>query len=105
MKTEKNENENENARHTPGPWRVSAHDDNGDIVVRDYNMGAIVANCSEEFYGDITPKEQSANARLIAAAPDMLAALEAARLWAVEYYGPLPWLESAEAAIAKARNG
>ena len=93
MKTEKNEN----ARHTPGPLKAArAFVDNAPdcFVVSVAKWGGEnTAICHKE-----------ADARLYAAAPELLAALEAARLWAVECYGSLPWLESAEAAIAKAKG-
>ena len=32
-------------KHTPGPWEVSKHEDNNDVVVRD-KAGHILANCT-----------------------------------------------------------
>lgn len=46
-------------KYTPGPWRLAGH------------PGGEVANCCNGF------GNQDANARLIAAAPDLLAALKA----------------------------
>jgi len=106
-----NENmKNEKAKFTPGPWiyRPNKYDDWGVVKSPDGLpvAQACVGRWSKDFDKHRTegtdPAE--ANARLIAAAPELLAALEAARLWAVEYYGSLPWLESAEAAIAKAKG-
>lgn len=63
--------------HTPGPWAVGTHTGYGDIdgvLVEDTNSGLVVAIALvdvEELPGD-------ANARLIAAAPEMLEALEQA---------------------------
>ena len=59
---------------TPGPWNVERYDDNGSILVNDSsdlsrNIAAI--NNSR------IRVEVLANARLIAAAPEMLVALEA----------------------------
>lgn len=66
-------------KHTPGPWRINA-------VMREYGNKLEIAHeeisvTSVTVAGkgnktSITP-EQEANARLIAAAPDLLAALEA----------------------------
>lgn len=69
--------------HTPGPWELQ--DPMGDeelwVVEQgrqpyDWRCIATVAIVGGEI-GDITPTEGNANARLIAAAPDLLAALEA----------------------------
>lgn len=56
------------SKHTPGPWEVQ------NMTV--FNRGCMfVANC--DGLGDVDRMEMSrANARLIAAAPDLLAALQ-----------------------------
>lgn len=56
------------SKHTPGPWEVQ------NMTV--FNRGCMfVANC--DGLGDVDRMEMSrANARLIAAAPDLLAALK-----------------------------
>ena len=92
---------NENAKHTPGPWSVK-----GDIGTSVWAGPLFVGKTEWDLYSNCVNNREEAqsNARLIAAAPELLAALEAARLWAVECYGSLPWLESAEAAIAKAKG-
>jgi hypothetical protein len=87
-------------KHTPGPWTV-------------YEAGFSVADAwghvlSTDVEGRM-PEEAAANARLIAAAPELLAALEA--LLSV-YQGFAPWEGEVErqaeikarAAIAKARG-
>jgi hypothetical protein len=65
------------AKHTPGPWMVS------DGVVHQAQEGGVcrIACCADaRSYADrkrfVAPEEKEANARLIAAAPDMLAALK-----------------------------
>ncbi len=63
------------SEHTKGPWRVSNHDDNDDIVVR--SGPKIVANCESDNYYDLPAEKILANARLIAAAPELLAACKA----------------------------
>ncbi len=55
-------------KHTPGPWSAR----NGRIFMTDREE-LTVANVARAFDGDYSP----ANARLIAAAPDLLEALEA----------------------------
>ena len=56
------------SKHTTGPWRT-----NGEGIFRDWPGGVVqVAHCGRPVDGD-----QGANAKLIAAAPDMLEALKA----------------------------
>jgi hypothetical protein len=62
------------AAHTPGPWSTGGHDikaQYGNILV-----GCVFHMLQE---GGSQDKEAIANARLIAAAPDMLAALKMLR--------------------------
>jgi len=55
--------------HTPGPWNVTG------LYVRERD-GGLIASILDLWHGQRTPKaEKNANARLIAAAPDMLFAL------------------------------
>lgn len=93
------------SKHTPGPWKagfrsVTAPETEDDLAL---NVRIIGGN----------PKVDRANARLIAAAPDLLAALEetlaAAVLWIDDARGCTPeelmsheWYVRARAAIAKA---
>ena len=82
------------AKHTPGPWSVPhfAQDEVGcdcAYVLCDGVMGAVCTiTVSKE--GDDPPIEQAkANARLIAAAPDLLAALKRVEnSWRDKYTGP-----------------
>jgi hypothetical protein len=59
--------------HTPGPWSVAEPDANGQPIVRAEHFE--VATCWHHCVGSIE-REARANARLIAAAPDLLAALK-----------------------------
>ena len=78
-------------RHTPGPWRIG---DAGFTVFGPPKPGALAET--------IAPVKSRANARLIAAAPDLLAALQAA----LPIGGPHRWWhDDARAAIAKATGG
>ena len=61
------------AEHTPGPWRVAYLDCNGQSVVMSEHIE--IATCWHHSVGSIE-KEMHANARLIAAAPDLLKALQ-----------------------------
>jgi hypothetical protein len=85
---------------TPGPWRYVKN--TGIVTSDECNIGHI---------GDFKDKELlpfnkdrwEADARLIAAAPDLLAALESLRpIW--EQHAPTRLLRAAETAIAKARG-
>lgn len=96
-------------KHTPGPWKAEIH-----CVWGGPNLDRYVAATGT----GIGEQEQQANARLIAAAPDLLAALEAieARISgtydnpALMDFGPLSIDAEADcsaiarAAIAKARG-
>lgn len=73
--------------HTRGPWFAS--DEDGEVYsLSDYSSVAIV----------LMNEEGKANARLIAAAPDLLAALKMCVIERSE------WLDEARAAIAKAEG-
>jgi len=69
------------AKHTPGPWKVHS---NYTVPYGSFNMGRDVGPCGRavctvigEFEKPMPGEEAEANARLIAAAPDLLAALRA----------------------------
>lgn len=66
------------AAHTPGPWRFQIHESaNGDEI---YGFEVLTSVKRELVYFDADGRsETEANARLIAAAPDLLAALEGVR--------------------------
>ena len=89
------------SKHTPGPWRLSPADD---TVVIDATGSEVAAIDGDYNQPEAWPLME-ANARLIAAAPDMLAALEAimGERWSPggrsEHVSDL-----ARAAIAKARG-
>ena len=93
-------NTQNHTQHTPGPWRVLEPDQ-----VRGQE-GEFVANC-ECHRGRLATDR--ANARLIAAAPDLLEALG----WMVETFNAkeidpmaaFATIEKARAAIAKAKGG
>jgi hypothetical protein len=67
-----------NTKHTPGPWGITETppdreaDYNGDHLITCRNGQHVLAKL--EHY---SPAERRANARLIAAAPDLLEALQA----------------------------
>ena len=99
------EDRTEGAKHTPGPWRVAPAGDYSSGVNIDAPTGYVAL-----VGGDISDPIE-ADARLISAAPDLLAALEKA----VKHYGkpggpwnvpsePGTWIADAHAAIAKAKG-
>lgn len=99
------------AHHTPGPWtieRMPIQSCGGSNTC--YKIGPFQACIYDDWRPrevGISENENSANARLIAAAPDLLAACEAAVVWmdAPEWRREKPRiLAMANAAIAKA-NG
>ena len=61
------------SRHTPGPWRV---DPNWPSDIQCCADGKDVATCGEILNRRMPPEERRANALLVAAAPDLRAALE-----------------------------
>lgn len=90
-------------KHTPGPWRVG---DAGATVFgppRETLPPRIVANIDRR---PIVPGEPRANAILIAAAPDLLAALEYIVAWSpdAEKWNAETARDKAAAAIAKAKG-
>ena len=88
-------------KHTPGPWQAVKWDDNADDVVGWSVVDSEGAMLPEsEMTGDI--EEAEANARLIAAAPDLLEALKIC-IEVLEDSGNYPWtLEDVKEAVAKA---
>jgi hypothetical protein len=85
-------------KHTPGPWACTytsnyAHD----YRLTQPNGQPLPVNAEAN-----NRSEQRANARLIAAAPDILKALEDVLMVFSEEYSDSPTLERARAAIAKA---
>jgi hypothetical protein len=83
--------------HTPGPWRYSGF---GLFVKQDCGdrIGPIIARCA----GHDEDAESQANARLIAAAPELLRVAELLVDWLDEEPGAHKLCDTARAAIAKA---
>jgi hypothetical protein len=93
-------------RHTPGPWWIDNRNIRSATVKPDWMPKGIKLATVVE--GAVGSAESDANARLIAAAPDLLAALQAIMEWAgtEEGYQALPfeppWNPQVQAAIARA---
>ena len=96
-------------KHTPGPWRIGATPPNGEQTIGT-RQGLMVAVATT----GIALNETLANARLIAAAPDLLEALKLVvqddEEWAASDMAcdldesKLPWLAPARAVIAQAQG-
>lgn len=90
-------------QHTPGPWQIRQHE-KGFVVF--YSDGGIRSNTAQCYSSNVCEEHGSAeaNARLIASAPDLLAALQEI-LIANDHNEELDKpLAEARAAIAKATN-
>lgn len=87
-------------KFTPGEWDT---EDDGQVCATDHPSRAII--CSRFNEGALA-ENWPANSALIAAAPDLYAALEAIIAWEHSEDGPLAWevLGQAKAALAKARG-
>lgn len=85
------------AKHTPGPWINVGHE-----IVGPVNSGVLVARIPD--WGLLSHIEDPrwANGRLIAAAPELLDALQSFVKYATDCDDDSPELDKARAAIAKA---
>ncbi len=87
--------------HTAGPWAVFGIKTDAPLIhtVKDGPAGVMVAIVSKEWG---TEREKEANSHLIAAAPELLDALE----WIVDFvdYSHTPQIKKAQAVIEKAKG-
>ena len=95
------------SKHTPGPWEVRHESIDPRWAIVTTSMGDIVANVNAETGPDIPPlvttkMPRAANAALIAAAPDLLAALEQIQTLNAGKDCDIAWL--CEKAIARAKE-
>ena len=103
--------QNMTAQHTPGPWGVSAQPHGysvWNVVDDEINPACIGRPVANVVGGYDSVQIEEANARLIAAAPELLKALEACVSWSrgapeTDDFGKISWdvLKTAEQAIAK----
>lgn len=87
----------EKTKHTPGPWRVAV-DNKGDVAVEANDYG-VICYPLEDNYQD--------NARLIAAAPEMYALLEATDIAltnVLQVFGLKELSDEARAKVITSRN-
>jgi hypothetical protein len=87
-------------KHTPGPWK--AYNQIGSRILQSWYVGSDTAAVCRVGDGALSPEETVANARLIAAAPELLAALNLI----IAAYGNLQSgaIDLARSAIAKAEG-
>lgn len=71
-----------NNKHTPGPWHTGRNTVVRNTIVYDENGNAI-CDC-KTFHGKHRAEQSSANASLIATAPDLLAELQRTASYAIE---------------------
>ena len=92
------------SKHTPGPWRAEKHPQHDHVHCSELWM--IIAgepdDCSDAEIAQVIAYEAEANARLIAAAPDMLEALKEARALLRGCIGEA--IDRIDAALAKAEG-
>ena len=86
--------------HTPGPWH---YDPDGEVWATRVN-GQDVTICPEWLWARSVRDEGMANARLIAAAPELLEALERTLIDVEIMRVPLPSIDRIMAAITKAKG-
>jgi len=90
------------SKHTPGPWMKAETRTEGFVIT---SLLELIVHSVDE-YGHYGPIKSSDNASLIAAAPDLLEALEKLLIVFTQTDAPdgLPEELSAHAAIAKAKG-
>jgi hypothetical protein len=87
--------------HSPAPWRKTYRR----AVIKSCNFWEIAdANVRQVCEVDEDTENSDADADLIAAAPELLAALHASHEWANEAGAPFALLDQIQAAIAKAEG-
>jgi hypothetical protein len=91
------------SEHTPGPWEWSHTNDRYRHTI---HVGIVEIAKTPRCHID-DHDENEANARLIAAAPELLEALEEAIYWdGYDDHGePAVWLTKARVALTKAQGG
>ena len=89
-----------NTQYTPGPWRIGTPPPNGEQTIGALN-GLMVAVATTGVEMEVT----EANARLIAAAPELLEALQSVLENCLDSEGLCAAHAKARAAIAKATGG
>lgn len=86
-------------QHTPGPWSLCY---DGQI---DGPKGEFICAFRWDTYGEFKESNNAATARLIAAAPDLLASLEEVLAYCEEHGHDWMCMAQARAAVIKAKGG
>ena len=68
------------SKHTPGPWETGCRRTQVEVRPEGWNVPMCVADCHPLNYPPDSEQERVANARLIAAAPELLEACKSALL-------------------------
>lgn len=94
-------------QHTPGPWKLDGAANTNDLDIIAPTGRITMLDCE---ISEVSEDVLTANARLIAAAPELLAALRAAEEWAEhieddESRVPVDVRLAMRAAIARATGG
>jgi hypothetical protein len=92
-------------KHSAAPWEIVPDDDEpGDLVILSKDIYE-VAHVSRCYKGDRVPEKEMANARLIAAAPELLTALQEALIdFRADHYHDHPTAVQWRALIIKATS-
>ena len=86
------------SNHTPGPWRIVRYGDHNPLIETDeITVAEVLDDCHPD------TEQQEANARLIAASPDLYHALKQLTGWYTQSVPEGVW-ELVAAAIAKAEG-
>ena len=94
--------------HTPGPWTVEIEDSETTITGTRNNQPCIIARELYDERNEPSLEELDANARLIAASPELLEACKAASVSFIgddDYWKHKELVKVLNAAIAKAEQG
>lgn len=101
-----------NTKHTPGPWKVFNHSWSDTSIIApgfDHGICCLDINHATEESQEADEEQMAANARLIAAAPDLLETLRLCEgnIYSLADAHPViftKWLKVVRAAIAKAEG-
>ncbi len=95
-------------KYAPGPWHLDTWGTGREFVVENCNQGYgayTIAEIPESLGSDYTPEMTKANAQLIAAAPELLEALEDyVKVHEFLGHADRPHYQAARKAIAKAKG-
>lgn len=90
-----------NAKHTPGPWQLRERDGSSSYALTDATGEHVQYLARSRYCDGRRDEEGEANCQLIAAAPELLAALESV-INGLQCHADWDCVERARAAIAKA---